>query len=145
MKFDIVDIQNATLAGGVAVGAVADLMLQPYGSFLVGSIAGAVSTLGFSRIQAVLLNRTGLHDTCGVHNLHGIPGLLSGLLSIVLCATADEGQYGSRFSENDNLCSLSKEGLKNEQLWQLYLPSFPASICCFPRVSLPRVRRSCVI
>lgn len=50
-KFAIVDLQNATLSGGVAVGAVADLMVQPYTAFILGSIAGTVSTLGFRALQ----------------------------------------------------------------------------------------------
>lgn len=40
-------IQNATLAGGVAVGTAAEMMLMPYGSLIVGFICGIVSTLGF--------------------------------------------------------------------------------------------------
>lgn len=29
----------------------------------------------------------GIHDTCGVHNLHGIPGLLGGLISAMVIAS----------------------------------------------------------
>ena len=47
----MVDIQNATLSGGVAVGAVADMMIQPYGAFFLGSICGVVSTLGYRLLQ----------------------------------------------------------------------------------------------
>ena len=50
-KFNAVDIQNATLAGGVIVGASADLMMQPYGAFLAGCVAGCVSTFGYQVIQ----------------------------------------------------------------------------------------------
>ena len=50
-KIDIVDIQNASLSGGVAVGAIADLMIQPYGAFFMGSICGVVSTLGYRLLQ----------------------------------------------------------------------------------------------
>ena len=46
-KFDMVDVQNATLSGGIAVGAVADLMLQPYGAFVIGTLTGIISTLGY--------------------------------------------------------------------------------------------------
>ena len=47
----MVEIQNATLSGGVAVGAIADLMIQPYGAFLIGSFTGVASTLGFKKLH----------------------------------------------------------------------------------------------
>ena len=48
---NIVDAQNACLSGGVAAGAIADLMLQPYGSVIIGSVAGILSTVGYQVIQ----------------------------------------------------------------------------------------------
>ena len=46
-----VHIQNATLAGGVAMGASADLIVYPFGALLIGSSAAVVSTLGFRFLQ----------------------------------------------------------------------------------------------
>ena len=43
-------IQNATLAGGVAVGTTADLMIFPWGAVLIGCVAGFVSTFGFKYV-----------------------------------------------------------------------------------------------
>ena len=93
-KFQAVDVQNATLAGGVMVGATADLMLQPYGAFLAGSLAGLVSTFGYQVIQPALQDSINFHDSCGVNNLHGLPGILGGLLSALLCSMANEATYG---------------------------------------------------
>ena len=45
-----VHIQNATLAGGVAVGTAADMMIQPWGALVVGSLAGVVSVIGFNYV-----------------------------------------------------------------------------------------------
>ena len=47
---------------------------------MVGLAAGAISTLGFFFLSPLLEEKAGLGDTCGVHNLHGIPGLLGGLV-----------------------------------------------------------------
>lgn len=93
-KFDMVHVQNSTLAGGVAVGAVADLMIQPYGAMLIGVISAIVSVFGY-RFLSPLMSRIGLTDTCGVHNLHGMPGVISALASILFCGIASGDTYGS--------------------------------------------------
>jgi hypothetical protein len=54
-RFDIIDLQNASLSGGVAVGAIADLMLQPFGALIAGTLTGTISTLGFRWLQVGLL------------------------------------------------------------------------------------------
>jgi len=85
-KFRPVDIQNATLAGGVAIGTACSLNLRPSDSMIIGLVAGMLSTFGFARLTPLLEARIGLHDTCGVHNLHGMPGIIAGVSSIVLIA-----------------------------------------------------------
>lgn len=42
-----VHIQNAALAGGVAAGTAGEMMLTPFGSMIVGFLAGIISVLGF--------------------------------------------------------------------------------------------------
>ena len=86
--FDAVDIQNATLAGGVAMGTSAMNPIHPFGALLLGGVAGAVSTLGF-KFLLLRLEEKGIHDTCGIHNLHGMPGLIGGVAGIVVAAIAD--------------------------------------------------------
>ncbi|XP_071518715.1 ammonium transporter Rh type B-B-like [Panulirus ornatus] len=93
-KWTMVHVQNATLAGGVGVGAVAGLMIHPWGALALGASAGLISTLGYTHLQGWLLERTGLHDTCGVHNLHGLPGILSALVSVGAALFASETTYG---------------------------------------------------
>ena len=58
-------IQNATLAGGVIVGAVADMHLSPFGAIVAGSLAGIVGTLGFVHVQPYLAEKLKIIDTCG--------------------------------------------------------------------------------
>ncbi|XP_061097391.1 ammonium transporter Rh type A isoform X2 [Conger conger] len=85
-KLDMVHIQNATLAGGVAVGTCADMNIGPFGAMLIGSVAGIISTLGFKFLTPILTSSLGIQDTCGVHNLHGMPGILGGLAGIAATA-----------------------------------------------------------
>ena len=68
-------VQNATLAGGVAVGACADMMITPAGSLVIGALAGILSVCGFKYVGPILQNKLKIHDTCGVNNLHGMPGM----------------------------------------------------------------------
>ncbi len=77
-KTSMVDMANAALAGGVAIGSLCDVV-SPTGAFGIGLLAGTVSVLGYVFLQPVLESRFKLVDTCGVHNLHGMPGLIGGL------------------------------------------------------------------
>ncbi|KAK9819191.1 hypothetical protein WJX74_001012 [Apatococcus lobatus] len=75
---------NATLAGGVAVGSAANMSFLPVGAVTLGIIAGLLSTSGYRFLTPWLEERIGLRDTCGVHNLHGMPGLLGGLTAALV-------------------------------------------------------------
>ena len=79
-------VQNATLAGGVAIGSAANMMVGPGGALAVGVAAGLLSTLGYAYIMPCLEAKIGLKDTCGVHNLHGMPGDCSQLLNSKSCS-----------------------------------------------------------
>ncbi|XP_063079895.1 ammonium transporter Rh type A [Engraulis encrasicolus] len=85
-KLDMVHIQNATLAGGVAVGTCANMSIGPFGAMIIGLLAGIISTVGFKFLSPILAANLGIQDTCGVHNLHGMPGILGGLAGIVAVA-----------------------------------------------------------
>ncbi|CAH7221187.1 ammonium transporter Rh type A [Phodopus roborovskii] len=82
-RLDMVHIQNATLAGGVAVGTCADMEIPLYAAMGIGSIAGIISVLGYKFLTPFLANKLMIKDTCGVHNLHGLPGVFGGLASIL--------------------------------------------------------------
>ena len=82
------DIINATLAGGVAIGASSGVAANMGVSLTIGIIAGFVSNLAYAKLMERLEHGfLGIHDTCGIHNLHGIPGLLGGLISAMVIAS----------------------------------------------------------
>ncbi|XP_068586918.1 ammonium transporter Rh type C [Cebidichthys violaceus] len=92
-KLDMVHIQNATLAGGVAMGTAAEFMITPYGSLIVGFCCGIISTFGYLFVTPFLEKYLKLQDTCGVHNLHAVPGMLGGFVGAIVAAAATEEVY----------------------------------------------------
>ena len=133
-KLDMVHIQNATLAGGVAIGSSANLRIPPAAALAVGIAAGVLSTVGYIRATPYLERRFGLTDTCGVFNLHGCPGVLGGLASALFAAVC--------FTENELLI----EHGKKQPLYQLLglgialaaaigggvLSGYAVWVCCRP-------------
>ena len=91
-KTSIVDMANAALAGGVAIGSTCNIV-SPTGAFGIGLLAGAVSVIGYVFIQPALETRIKLIDTCGVHNLHGMPGLLGALVAIFVVPGIAAAQF----------------------------------------------------
>lgn len=82
-KIEIEDIANAALAGGVAIGSTCSTA-NPGFAMVIGICAGTLSTLGFAIIAPKVCKLIRGTDTCGVHNLHGMPGLLGGLFGIAI-------------------------------------------------------------
>src|SRR5699024_5038343 len=72
----------AILAGGVAIGASVDFA-SPLQSWIIGLVSGAVSAFCFLYLDGWLMKKTGVRDTMGVHNLHGVPGIVGGLTPMV--------------------------------------------------------------
>lgn len=105
-KLDMVHVQNAALAGGVAVGTAGEMMLTPFGSMIVGFLAGTISVLGYKYLSPVLEEKLKIQDTCGVHNLHGMPGVLGALVGAITAAMASKEVYGDGmkkvFGESDS-------------------------------------------
>ncbi|GAB0185363.1 ammonium transporter Rh type A [Grus japonensis] len=105
-KFSMVLIQNATLAGGVAVGTCADLSIHPFAAMCIGIIAGIISVLGFHFLTPLLASKLHIQDTCGVHNLHGLPGILGGIAGIIVTAIKEEARQSVRFTPGKQAAAL---------------------------------------
>lgn len=82
-KPSIADMANAALAGGVAIGATCNIVTAS-GAFGIGVLAGALCVVGYVIIQPKLQSILKGVDTYGVHNLHGMPGLLGGIIAIFI-------------------------------------------------------------
>jgi len=91
-KLDAVHIANSTLAGGVAVGVSARLDMGG-GALLLGVLAGAISVAGYFYVSDTLDLWFGISDTCGVHNLHGLPALLGGLASAIFVVIDKDAEF----------------------------------------------------
>lgn len=98
-KFSADHIQNATLAGGVAVGTAAGMPLQPWGAIVMGSVAGFISVTGFRFLSGFMAKRMRIHDTCGVHNLHGMPAILAAVAGSIVAAMSTEEKWGRSLYE----------------------------------------------
>ncbi|XP_052652563.1 ammonium transporter Rh type B [Harpia harpyja] len=92
----MVQIQDATLAGVAMMGMAGEMMVTPFGALVAGFLAGLIPPLGFRFLTPVLCSRLKTQDTCGVHNVHGLPGILGALLGALLTALATADAYGGR-------------------------------------------------
>jgi ammonium transporter Rh len=97
-RFGMADVQNATLAGGIAMGSAAAMVVNPYGAMIVGALAGMVATVGY-RLITPMLERCGLRDTCGVMNMHLLPGVLAAVVSAIAAGAARQESYIATYGE----------------------------------------------
>jgi len=80
---------------------------------MIGITAGLVSTFGFNYIQPWLEEHIGLHDTCGVHNLHAMPSVIGAIASVIIAGFEQSGDRNTSaevFGE-----------YKNQQWWRQWV------------------------
>ncbi|XP_075593399.1 ammonium transporter Rh type B isoform X5 [Balearica regulorum gibbericeps] len=164
----MVQIQDATLASVAMMGMAGEMLVTPFGALIAGFLAGLIPPLGFRFLTPVLRSRLKTQDTCGVHNVHGLPGILGALLGTLLTALATADAYGGRATsgaprfpawENKlpkNLSVLRLAGWSSCSHWwpraagrpptRLSASSAPCpSPCCWPRsaASSPVAEEGC--
>jgi ammonium transporter Rh len=94
-KLNMEIVLNASVSGGVAVGSAADIIVSPAGAMIAGFITGCISANGFAFLSPFVKKHLVLHDTCGVFNLHAIPGVIGALISAIVAS-----RVGQTFGDN---------------------------------------------
>jgi ammonium transporter Rh len=117
-KIDMEVLLNSTLAGGVMMGAAADIITGPGYCMIAGAIAGAISAFGYIKMNIFCQKRFGLHDTCGVQFLHGIPGFLGSIVCVIAIASAGIN-FENDVQTNDLFLGISEKG-RTVQVQALY-------------------------
>lgn len=108
-------VLNATLAGGVAVGSASDLVVTGAVAMTIGAFAGIISAAGFIWIKPAL-EKAKVYDTCGVLYLHGLPGVLGGLIGAISAASAGDA-YSNVLILNETFPALKDGRTVASQGW----------------------------
>lgn len=81
-KVDPLVFTYAMLAGPVAIGSSL-ISVSPWTALIIGLVAGAISTICFVKLQPWLCSKLGVLDVMGVHNLHGVGGILGAIFGAI--------------------------------------------------------------
>uniref|UniRef100_A0AAV2M3I9 Ammonium transporter AmtB-like domain-containing protein n=1 Tax=Knipowitschia caucasica TaxID=637954 RepID=A0AAV2M3I9_KNICA len=93
-KLTMADIQNVTLAGGVTVGASVDMMISPAAAYALGVMGCTACFFGYKYLTPFMARQLRIQDQCGIHNLHGLTGIISSTAGICGIMLATEETYG---------------------------------------------------
>ena len=81
-KFHIEHMVNATIVGGIIIGAGADMLLDSFSAYIVGNLFGMLAVVGFTYFSRLFF-KMGLNDVAGVAHTFAFPGIIGGLLSAI--------------------------------------------------------------
>lgn len=85
-------VLNSTISGAVMLGGTSDLFESPYIAMIIGCWAGILSSAGVAFLEHNLQKWIGLYDTCGINNLHGMPGIFGGFLTAIAVGVLKDGE-----------------------------------------------------
>ncbi|NWR41154.1 RHBGB protein, partial [Regulus satrapa] len=115
----MVRIQDAALAAMAVMGMAGEMLATPFGALIAGFLVGLISPLGFRFLTPVLRARLKIQDTCGVHNVHGLPGILGALLGTLLTLLASADVFGDRLELVFPLVAQGSRTVTDQALVQL--------------------------
>ncbi len=90
-RFHMVDVQNATIAAGVAMSSSASVVVTPGIGLLLGILGSSVSVVCLTFLRPLMVGPKSvlrIHDTRGVLCVHGIPGFMAAIAGIIATAIA---------------------------------------------------------
>ncbi|KAL6456727.1 hypothetical protein MHYP_G00352710 [Metynnis hypsauchen] len=126
-KLSMADVQNVTLAGGVTVGATVDMMITPAAAYALGMLGCTACMLGYKYLSPFLAQRLRVQDQCGIHNLHGLTGLISTVAAICAILWASEETYGPSLYETFSYRAPQKGDPRLAELQEL-IPGLKAGL-----------------
>jgi ammonium transporter Rh len=118
-KFRMAEVQRATIAGGIALGVLADMAIHPYMALLVGGAAGVIAVVGFNYVSDFLRLRLNLLDTMGIHNFIGMPSILGAIVGVCYAAGAVQSEYVNEMDEVFPEITSQRRSAQTQALYQL--------------------------
>ena len=102
-RFHMIDIQNATIAAGVAVSSSVSVIVTPGVGLLMGILGSSVAVAALTFLRPALQSHRSLvriHDTRGVLAVHGLPALLAAIAGMIATAIASQDPlvFGTPFT-----------------------------------------------
>lgn len=85
-KDKMIHVQSGVLAGGVTMGSCCDMVLEPWGALLMGTVGGLTAAAGIAFVTPWLDEKLKIHDTCDCMALHGICAFMSIFCSCIAFA-----------------------------------------------------------
>lgn len=65
-----------------------------------------------------MAKRCRIPDTCGVHNLHGMPGVLAGIVGVIMAALATSDLYHfSLYNHYPAMAPTNMSDIQNQGIW----------------------------
>ncbi|XP_055025294.2 rh blood group, D antigen [Misgurnus anguillicaudatus] len=104
-KMNMVHIQRSALSGGVAFGVAMTAVQAPWVAMMIGFFSALLSAMGFRYMKSHMLFAFECHDTCGVLNVHAIPGILGWFALLFLRLASTESTIALRFAVH-HICVL---------------------------------------
>jgi len=91
-KDKMIHMQTGVLAGGVGIGCLADMYLEPWGALLMGSVTGICAWACIGWWTSFMEKKLQIHDTADCMALHGICAFISAFGSCVAFAANDKNR-----------------------------------------------------